>query len=434
MALFSSSRRSVLPVPVAVALVGFGLLFASCTGDPETSAPTIRPVRVAVAEEAGRGTDRAFSGRTRASIDSRLSFRVGGTIVRMEVGVGEALTAGQLVAALDPQDYQTEVRATEARLLQAEAEEKNAAASYQRLRALYADDRVSLSAFDAARAGAQTTAALADVARERVQLTRQQLEYTRLVAPRSGFVTSELAQRGEYVQPGQPVVELGSAGPLEVEALVPESIVGALRIGMPATVQLPAASSSALDAVVSEVGVAPRPGEAGYPVILRFTSAPETVRPGLAARVAFNIETPANVGTSRVIVPTIAVAEDVNGRFVYVVERLTASNAPETPAGTEPLSDGRADGVIARRTVRTGELTRMGLEILHGLRPGEFVVTAGLGQLREGDRVRLPREDRQPLEDTDESPAVPTPSRADASPADAAAPSSATPGAGTSSP
>ena len=374
---------------------------------------TVRPVRVAVAEGSESGATRGFSGQTRAPADSRLSFRVSGIIVRMEVGVGEPLKAGQLVAALDPQDYQIEVREAEAMLLRAEAEERNAAAEYRRTRALYAEDKVSLSAFDAARAAARTTAAMAEAARERAGLARQRLTYVRLVAPRSGFVTDELAQVGEYVQPGQPIVGLASAGRLEVEALVPEGVVGALRVGTPATVRLPTVATSPLDAEVTEVGVAPRQGEAGFPVVLRFRSAPEMLRPGLAAQVAFKLDAPSNAGATRVVVPTVAVAEDFDGRFVYVVEPrdppADAAAASAAGGSPEPPAQHPGDGVIVRRTVQTGELTEGGLEILRGVAPGELVVTAGLSQLQEGDPVRLPPEVRSPSDSTDEGLAMPSP-------------------------
>ena len=254
---------------------------------------------------------------------------------------------------------------------------------------------------------------MAGAARERAGLARQRLSYVRLVAPRSGFVTDELAQTGEYVQPGQPIVGLASTGRLEVEALVPEGVVGALRVGTPATVRLPTMATSPLDAEVTEIGVAPRQGEAGFPVVLRFRSAPEKLRPGLAAQVFFKLDAPSNAGATRVIVPTVAVAEDFDGRFVYIVEpRDSMADAAATPAaGGSPETPARhpRDGVIVRRTVQTGELTEGGLEILHGVSPGELVVTAGLSQLDEGDPVRLPPEMQSPSDSTDESPAMPSP-------------------------
>ena len=125
---------------LVVVMLAVGLLGSGCAEEPTTPAYTVRPVRVAVAEGSKSGATRVVSGQTRSPADSRLSFRVSGIIVRMEVGVGEPLKADQLVAALDPQDYQIEVREAEAMLLMAEAEERNAAA--WRTRALYAAERL----------------------------------------------------------------------------------------------------------------------------------------------------------------------------------------------------------------------------------------------------------------------------------------------------
>lgn len=403
-------RQKAVPslVLIAVLLVA-GLAGTGCMSEEPASTLVIRPVRVAVAESAGRGTVRMFSGETQAPTDAGLSFRVGGTIDRLRVRVGDAVSAGQLIATLDPTDYQIEVREAEAALLRADAQERNAQAEYRRIRALYAEDRVSLSAFDATRAEAQVAAAGMEAARERVRSARQRLAYTRIVAPESGFVTDERAQRGEYVQPGQPVVELASAGPLEVEAIVAEDVVDALRVGMGATVRLPATSAPPSTAVITEVGVAPRRGEAGYPVVLRFRSAPPMLRLGLAAQVAFEIDAAPDSSAVRVIVPTVAVAEDFEGRYVYVVNpRDTSTLSVAATEDLRPSSTEQRNGVIARRAVQPGGLTSTGLEILHGLSPGDIVVTAGLSQLQDGDVVRLPSDVAAPSEETTEPVRLPS--------------------------
>jgi membrane fusion protein (multidrug efflux system) len=71
-------------------------------------------------------------------------------------------------------------------------------------------------------------------------------------------------------------------------------------------------------------------------------------------------------------VPAHAVLEDESGRFVYVVESV---------------SGGR--GEVQRRTVETGDLSQLGLEIRSGLASGDRVVTAGMSKMRPGLPVRL---------------------------------------------
>ena len=74
----------------------------------------------------------------------------------------------------------------------------------------------------------------------------------------------------------------------------------------------------------------------------------------------------------RVLVPAVAVGEDREGRFAFVVE-----------PGEEGI------GIARRRTVDVGDLTAEGLEVLEGLNDGEIVVTAGISRIADGQQVRL---------------------------------------------
>ena len=75
----------------------------------------------------------------------------------------------------------------------------------------------------------------------------------------------------------------------------------------------------------------------------------------------------------RLLVSPVAVGEDREGRFVFVLE-------PQAEEGT---------GLVRRRDVSVGELTGDGLEILSGLEDGELVVTAGVRRLSDGEEVKV---------------------------------------------
>ena len=76
---------------------------------------------------------------------------------------------------------------------------------------------------------------------------------------------------------------------------------------------------------------------------------------------------------SRFVVPSEAVAEDREGRYVFVVETV-----------------GDDQAVARRRPVTVGDFVENGLEILDGLQDGDHVVTAGISRLSDGDLVRAP--------------------------------------------
>ena len=122
----------------------------ACGDPPPPAEPVVRPVRYVTALATGGQRTRTFSGVAQAGVESALSFRVPGAIVRLDVEVGDRVAAGGSIARLDPVDYELQVREAEASLRQAEARAENAAADLRRVRTLYENDNAARTDLDAA--------------------------------------------------------------------------------------------------------------------------------------------------------------------------------------------------------------------------------------------------------------------------------------------
>ncbi len=354
----------------AVALLAGALPALSCGEPPEPPEPVVRPVRTVTAQAVGGMRTRTFSGVARAGVESSLSFRVAGTISRLEVAVGDRLRAGALIAALDPVDYELQVREAEASLRQATARAGNAEADLRRVRGLYENDNAARTELDAATAAADSAAAQVESVARRLDLIRRQVEYTRLVAPAAGAVANVLVEMNENVAAGQPVAVLASGSAPEVAFAVPEALISDIAPGTPATVGFDAIPGERFKGVVTEVGVTASATGTTFPVTVRLGGDASEIRPGMAAVVDMLLGDPD--APDRFILPGHAVGEDRGGRFVFVAE---------------PAADGLA--VVSRKAVTVGDFASSGLEVLDGVAVGDRVVVAGLGRLREGDEVRL---------------------------------------------
>ena len=149
-------------------------VLASCGGGGDEAAPVIRPVRYEAVFTTGSERIRSFSGVAEASMESRLSFKVSGTVRRVDVEVGDEVTRGQLLIELDPEDYDLQVQEAQASLTRSEAEARNAEADYDRVRALYENRNASRNDLDAARAGSESAQAQVKSAQKRLELARLQ--------------------------------------------------------------------------------------------------------------------------------------------------------------------------------------------------------------------------------------------------------------------
>ncbi len=345
------------------------LLLSACGGD-EAPEPLVRPVRYVQVFISGGARVRTFSGVAQAAIETPLSFRVAGTVFHLPVRVGDHVRTRQLIAELDPEDYRLQQQDAEAGFRRAEAEARNAQADYNRVRGLYETNNASLNELDAARMEFESATELVGSADNRLGLARRQLGFTRLTAPQGGDIATVNVEVNENVRVGQVIVLLTSGAQLEVNVAVPEVLIVHIREGMEVTVRFDALSGREFGAVVTEVGVASTELVTTFPVTVRLDRAEQDIRSGMAAEVAIRFETPG--GGNVIVVPSVAVGEDQDGRFVYTVE---------------PADSGY--GFVRRRAVTVGELTSDGLEILEGLADEDRVITAGMSQISDGLRVKI---------------------------------------------
>lgn len=353
------------PLGLAIATLS-GLIFGCGAGVEEPAVEALRPVRSLVVQPAREGRSVALAGVSRPGIESRLSFRVSGTLVELAVDLGDSVRRGQVLARLDPIDFELQLEEAEAAVAEAGAAGRRAQADYERVRLLYEANNAAKSDLDAGRAAAESATAQLEAGSKRIAQARQQLAYTRLTAPFDGAVAAVEVEVNENVSAGQAILRLAGGSQPEVEVAVPEVLIAELAQGQPVTVRFDALPGRDFDARISEVSVAAG-GASTYPVVARLEESAAGLRAGMAAEVTFQL---AREGEA-LYVPLVAVGEDQRGRFVFVVE----------------AADGAAQ--VRRREVEVGEISELGLEISRGLEAGERLVTAGVRRLTDGQRVEL---------------------------------------------
>ncbi|MEM1044310.1 MAG: efflux RND transporter periplasmic adaptor subunit [Bacteroidota bacterium] len=384
--------------------LALALIAAGCSSQEPATAPP--PVVRTVSATPSAATSASFSGVTRAAIESRVSFQVGGVVTAVTVAVGDRVQRGALLARIDPADFELQVQQASSAFRQAEAQARAAEADFGRIRALYAEGVVPASQYDNARARAETTTSVVAAARDQVALAQRSFGYTRLGAPVSGRVAQVFVEAGELVGPGQPVALVNTEdSPMEVAVTVPEQRIGAIQRGASATITFPAFPDQTLTGTVTEVGVAPGRAATTFPVVVRINSRiadGRALRSGMTARVMFEGLAAAQAGGALVL-PVGAVNADTEGTYVMVIEpvgltpedegRSEAERGQEEGGSVRTLVPGQEEAVVRRRAVETGTLHAGGVEVTRGLEANETVVAAGLGELADGQRVRLAGDD-----------------------------------------
>ena len=261
-----------LPALSLTALAAASLLMTGCS-EPPKPAVVVKPVFVTTVAPTTSVQARTFTSVVRARVESDVAFRAGGKVIDRFVDVGDRVKAGQVLARLDPVDYQLGVKAAADQVQAASVDAQQAASDEARLRRLLADGSVGAADHERQKARADAAAARLDQARRQLELARNREDYATLVAPFAGIVTAVRFERGQVVPEGQPVVTLAREGEHEVVVDLPEDWVGRAR-SFTATASPWAEPTIKWRMVLRELS--PQASAQGRTYRARFAAAPES--------------------------------------------------------------------------------------------------------------------------------------------------------------
>jgi RND family efflux transporter MFP subunit len=353
--------RAAVRLSLALA---FAAVVAGCSRHEAAPEP-IRSVKVMTVGVQTFGSGREFAGEIRPRIESQLGFRVAGKIVRRQAEVGQRVKPGDVLAQLDPRDYQLAADAARAQMAAALTNRDLAAADFKRYKALR--DQNFISGAELERRETTLKAAQAQLEQAQAQLASQgnQAAYTNLVADAAGVITAIEAEPGQVVQAGTPVVRIARDGPRDVVFSVPEDKVGAIKPGSPVSVRI-WSDNKQLEGQVREVAAAADPITRTYPVKVSLDAKDA---PPLGATVYVLPQALSMAGTPVIKLPTSALRQEGKGTAVWVLDKQTMT------VKSQPVQIATADGNEA--------------VIASGLVPGMQVVTAGVHVLSAGQKVAI---------------------------------------------
>ena len=233
------------------------LRLAGCSRQP----PAEEPMRAVKLLQVGTDTFVSgveFSGEVRARVESRLGFRLNGKLAKRLVEVGQVVKVGQVLAQLDPSDYQLAVDAARAQVEAARTQRDLAAADFKRFAALKEQNFISGAELERRETTLKAAQAQLEQAQAQLSVQSNQAGYATLRADVSGVVTAVEAEVGQVLAAGTPVLRLAADGPREVQFFVPEDKVAAIKPGLKVQMR-PWAQATDLAGRVREVAASADP-------------------------------------------------------------------------------------------------------------------------------------------------------------------------------
>jgi RND family efflux transporter MFP subunit len=313
----------------------------------------------------------SVSGTVKALNYAVIKARVAGEVKEILVREGDAVKAGQVLARIDPTEYQRRWTQAQEQAMAAKAQMEIAQRQWDTNKALVNQGFISKAAMDNSLASFQGAVATQKAALAGADVARKALDDATLVAPFSGVIAVRSAQVGERVGIDAKVLELVDLSQLEVEVPVSPSESLDVRIGQVATFQLEDRQEK-VTAKVKRISPSAQTGTRSVMIYLALDK-PQGLRHGLFAKGLLGL------GKSHVIaVPLSAVRTDRPQPYVQVVESVGS----QQQVVHKPVTLG----------MRGMDLTLPEAEPwvgVTGLATGSSVLKGQVGALREGMLVKF---------------------------------------------
>jgi RND family efflux transporter MFP subunit len=305
-----------------------------------------------------------LTGRIEAEDEVPLAFRISGRILENNGKLGARIQSGDLVARLESQNEENQLRADTAALAAAEAQYSQARGHYERQRTLFRQGWATRATYEIAEKGLKTAASQVEAAQARLSAAEDLLGFTELRADQDGVYTAVGPAAGEVVQAGQMVVRVARQDGRDAVFDVPAQVIRSAPANPEITVSLADDPSVTVRGRVREVAPQADPVTRTFEVKVSLEDPPEAMR--LGATVNGTMQT---AEAPVIEIPASALTRSNQQPAVWVVD----------PAAF----------TVALRPIEIDRHGEYVVAVSGGLEAGDIVVTAGVQALHPGQEVRL---------------------------------------------
>ncbi len=325
--------------------------------------PLIRPLKTMVIQSPFTASGRKYPGKVRANREVDLAFQVSGPLIEFPILKGQEVEEGELIARIDPRDFEHALTAAEARFAEAKA-------LYERMEKLYNEGNASKVEYEEDKKDFE-------VAQANAKQAAKDLDDTYLRAPFTGVIANTFVDNFENVRAKQSIVSLQDVSSVEIEVHVPEDRV-ALSFKERDSVRLVATfdylPGREFAVTVKEFSTEADPATQTYAATAAMPAPDDvTILPGMTATITAFRQEPGDTAESGYAVPVDAVPIDGVGTYYVWLVRTSADGAL----------------TVHRRDVQVGEMIQDDILVTGGLTKGDRIATAGVHLLQEGQQVRL---------------------------------------------
>lgn len=311
----------------------------------------------------------------------RVRPQVSGVLEKVLFTEGQMVRAGQLLATIDPRQFEMALQQSSGQSLRDQAQLESARVTLQRFKTLLEQDSIARQDVDTQAALVKQLEGTVIINKANEGTARLNLGYTRVVAPVSGRVGLRAVDVGNVVSPGDAngIVLITQLSPIDVVFAIPQDQAGELQRSLGAASGKPGAAAALKVTALDRT----RSVALGTGVFASLDNQVDTQTGTVRAKARFansnlvlfpsqfvNVQLLLDTLDNAVVVPVTAVRKGSTGDYVYVVNT--------------------AERTVSLRPVKRGQATPDKVVVSAGLQAGERVITEGGDRLKDGASVVLP--------------------------------------------
>jgi membrane fusion protein, multidrug efflux system len=298
--------------------------------------------------------------------------RVDGQLMRVLFHEGDIVTAGALLAEIDPRPFQVQLAQAEGQQAKDQALLKNAQLDLERYKVLFQQDSIAKQLLDTQEALVRQDEAALKIDQGQIDSARLQLTYSHITAPLSGRVGLRLVDPGNIVHANDAngLIVITEIDPISVIFAIPEDSLPQVQQAMRGGRQLPVEAydrdlkhklaTGSLMTIDNQID--PTTGTVKFKAV--FPNKEAALFPNQFVNARLLVNTVHDV----ILVPNAAIQHSPQSAFVYVVKR---------------------DNTVEARNVQVQGSEGDQTAVARGLSAGEIVVTDGVDKLQPGAKVAL---------------------------------------------
>lgn len=350
-----------MAAPAFVALSLLSLSACQRPQEPASIAPA-RPVLSMVVQPQSNSQLR-LAGTIASRTQTDLGFRLAGRLVSRSVNIGDRVTAGQVLAEIDPSGLELALRTANAELASAKMQDDNAQGIARRQRELFASGSITQANLELIELRLQLAQAGLVRALNGLHKAENQLGYAQLRAEFDGVVTAVHIEPGRDITPGQPILTIAKPDLRDAVVDVPESVAGTLQIGAAFQVLLQLEPSFRTEGILLEIAPEADPATRMRRIKIGLIDPDPAFRIGTTVTVLAMTQT-----QTEIEIPASAILQVGQRSYVWRIDE--------------------DKGVVSQHEIVLRERNGDMAVVAEGLAPGMRVATAGANSLENGQAIR----------------------------------------------